>query len=74
MLLGITFVNRKVFRSWDALTEYGPAKTFYNRWKWWSDMADFARMMTGLAAETTYTKTILVHAIYLKADRTAPSV
>ena len=33
-------------------------------------MADFARMMTGLEAETTYTKTIVVHAIHLKAHRT----
>ena len=28
-----------------------PHKTLYNRWKRWSDLGVFARMMTGLAAE-----------------------
>ena len=37
----------------DAPKEYGPHKTLYNRWKRWSDMGVFARIMAGLAAEGT---------------------
>jgi hypothetical protein len=37
-------------RRCDAPKEYGPPKTLYNRWKRWSDMGVFARIMTGLAA------------------------
>jgi transposase len=58
----------------DAPKEYGPAKTLYNRWKRWSDMGVFARMMTGLAAEMPDDKTISIDATYLKAHRTASSL
>ncbi|AXY23305.1 hypothetical protein CD178_02558 [Komagataeibacter saccharivorans] len=33
----------------DAPREYGPHKTLYNRWKRWSAMGVFIRMMEGLA-------------------------
>lgn len=49
VLSGIIFVNRNGRRSRDALREYGPAKTLYNRWKRWSDKDIFIRMMEGLA-------------------------
>ena len=55
----------------DAPKEYGPPKTLYNRWKRWSDMGVFARIMTGLAAEAPDHKTISIDATYLKAHRTA---
>lgn len=35
----------------DAPVEYGPPKTLYNRWKRWSDMGVFARIMMGLAEQ-----------------------
>ncbi len=54
--------------------EYGPHKTLYNRWKRWSDMGVFARIMTGLAAEAPDNKTISIDATYLKAHRTASSL
>ena len=68
------FINRNGLRWCDAPREYGPAKTLYNRWKRWSDMGVFARIMMGLAAEAPDNKTISIDATYLKAHRTASSL
>ena len=70
----IIFINRNGLRCCDAPKEYGPSKTLYNRWKRWSDMGVFARIMTGLAAEAPDHKTISIDATYLKAHRTASSL
>ncbi|OJI93308.1 putative transposase of IS4/5 family DUF4096 [Planktotalea frisia] len=51
VLSGIIFINRNGLRWCDAPAAYGPPKTLYNRWKRWSDIGVFARIMTGLAAE-----------------------
>ncbi|WP_299845098.1 IS5 family transposase [uncultured Jannaschia sp.] len=74
VLSGIIFINRNGLRWCDAPSEYGPPKTLYNRWKRWSDMGVFARIMEGLAAEGTERKTIMIDATYLKAHRTASSL
>ena len=74
VLSGIIFINRNGLRWCDAPREYGPPKTLYNRWKRWSDMGVFARMMEGLAAEGTEQQTIMIDATYLKAHRTASSL
>ena len=74
VLSGIIFINRNGLRWCDAPAEYGPPKTLYNRWKRWSDMGVFARIMTGLAAEAPENKTISIDATYLKAHRTASSL
>ena len=74
VLSGIIFINRNGLRWRDAPAEYGPAKTLYNRWKRWSDMGVFARIMAGLAAEAPDHKTISIDATYLKAHRTASSL
>jgi len=71
VLSGIIFINRNGLRWCDAPAAYGPPKMFYNRWKRWSDMGVFARIMTGLAAEAPDNKTISIDATYLKAHRTA---
>lgn len=55
-------------------TDYGPHKTFYNRWKRWSEKGIFARMMAGLAAEHGETKTVMIDATYLKAHLMATSM
>ena len=60
VLSGIIFINRNGLRWCDAPSEYGPSKTLYNRWKRWSDMGVFARIMTGLAAEAPDHKTISI--------------
>ena len=74
VLSGIIFINRNGLRWCDAPKEYGPPKTFYNRWKRWSDNGVFARIMVGLAAEHAEHKTIMIDATYLKAHRTASSL
>ena len=74
VLSGIIFINRNGLRWCDAPSEYGPHKTLYNRWKRWSDMGVFARIMAGLAADAPDNKTISIDAIYLKAHRTASSL
>jgi transposase len=74
VLSGIIFVNRNGLRWRDAPSEHGPPKTLYNRWKRWSGMGVFARMMAGLAAEADVPKTIMIDATFLKAHRTASSL
>ena len=87
ILSGIIFISRNGLRWCDAPADYGPAKTLYNRWKRWSDMDVFARIMTGLAAEVPDNKTISIDATYplpssglfanherVKAHRTASSL
>ena len=64
-------INRNGLRLCDALAGYGPPKTLYNRWKRWSDMGVFGRIMTGLAAEAPDNKTISIDATYLKVHRIA---
>ena len=74
VLSGIIFINRNGLRWCDAPKEYGSHKTLYNRWKRWSDMGVFARIMEGLAAKAPDNKTISIDATYLKAHRTASSL
>ena len=74
VLSGIIFINRNGLRWCDAPKEYGPHKTLYNRWKRWSDMGVFARIMEGPAAKAPDNKTISIDATYLKAHRTASSL
>lgn len=74
VLSGIIFVNRNGLRWRDALREYGPHKMLYNRWKRWSAMGIFIRMMEGLATGKAEPQTIMIDATYLKAHCTASSL
>jgi transposase len=74
VLSRIIFANRNCLRWCDAPAEYGLTKTLYNRWKRWSDMGVFARIMVGLAEQAPDNKTISIDATYLKAHRTASSL
>ena len=74
VLRGIIFINRNGLRWCDAPKEYVPQKTLYNRWKRWSDMGVFARIMEGIAAKAPDNKTISIDATYLKAHHTASSL
>jgi transposase len=67
VLSGIIFINRNGLRWCDAPREYGPPKTLYNRWKRWSDMGVFARMMVGLSSAGGEEKVVMIDATYLKA-------
>ena len=73
-LSGIIFINRNDLRWCDAPTEYCPPKTLYNRWKRWSDMGVFARIMMGLSEQAPDNQTLSIDATYLKAHRTASSL
>ena len=66
VLSGIIFVNRNGLRWCDAPKEYGPAKTLYNRWKRWSRLGVFARMMAGLASEAPEHTTIMIDPTFPK--------
>ena len=44
---GVIFINRNELRWCDAPEKFGPPKTFYNRWKRWSDIGVLARIMMG---------------------------
>ena len=54
--------------------EYGPHKSLCNRLKRWNKISEFARIMAGLAAQGTATKTIMIEATYLTAHHTASSL
>jgi transposase len=60
VLRGIIFINRNGLRWCDAPRDYGPPKTLYNRWKLWSGMGGFARIMEGLASEAAEPKTVMI--------------
>ena len=74
VLIGIIFINRNGLRWRDAPSEYGPAKTLYNRWKRWSDKGVFARMLLEMADHGRMTNTLMIDATHLKAHRTASSL
>ena len=58
----------------NAPLDYGPHKTLYNRWKCWSRMGVFARIMTELAAQAQQIEMGMIDATHLKAHRTASSL
>ena len=74
VLSGMIFINRNSLRWCDAAREYGPVKSFYTRWKRWSDNGVFAGIMVGLATERAEHKTIMIDATCLKAHRAASSL
>ncbi|MBF0863002.1 IS5 family transposase [Gluconobacter kanchanaburiensis] len=74
VLSRIIFVNRNGLRWRDAPREYGPHKTLYNRWKRWSGMGIFMRMMDGLSAPSAEPQTIMIDATSLKAHRNPSSL
>ncbi|PIL19917.1 transposase [Puniceibacterium antarcticum] len=60
VLSGIIFINRSGLRWRDAPSAHGPHKTFYSRWKRWSEKDIFARMMAGLAALHGEKNTVMI--------------
>lgn len=71
VLSGTIFFNRNGLRCFDVLREYGPHKTFCNRWKRWGDLGAFARVIDELDSKGSQEKSVLIDATYLKAHRTA---
>jgi transposase len=74
VLSGIIFIQRNGLIWKHAPSAHGPPKTLYNRWKRWSRMGVFARILTELAAAGQETGTVRMDATHLKAHRTASSL
>lgn len=70
----IIFVIRNGLRWRDAPTEYGPAKTIYNRFIGWSRMGVFNKIFAALAAKGEKPDQLMIDATHLKAHRTAASL
>ena len=60
VLSGIIFINRNGLRWCDVPKEYGPHKALYSRWKRWSEIGIFARVMASPAAEHGEKKTVMI--------------
>lgn len=65
VLSGILFINRNGLPWPDVPREYGLPKTLCNRWKRWSDMGVFARIMERFAAEAADHKAITIPLVTL---------
>ena len=74
VISGIVHVIRHGLMWRDAPAVYGPHKTLYNRFVWWSAAGVFDRIFAELAAESTATDTVMIDATHLKAHRTAASL
>ena len=74
VLSGIIFIDRNGLRWCDAPKGFGPHKTLYIRWKLWSDVGVFARVMMGLSAKEPYNKATSIAGTNLKSHRTASSL
>ena len=74
VLSGIIHVQRNGLMWKDAPAVYGRPKTLYNRWKRWSRMGLFARILLEFAAEGQDIETVMIDATHLKAHRTAASL
>ena len=71
---GIVYVIKHGLQWKDAPKEYGPHKTFYNRFIRWSRLGVFDRILAALAGEGLRPERIMIDAIHLKAHRTAASL
>jgi putative transposase len=70
----IVFVIKNGLRWRDALREYGPHKTIYNRFVRWSRMGVFNKIFAALARTGGKPERIMIDATHLKAHRTAASL
>lgn len=74
VLSGIVHVNRNGLRWRDAPSAYGSHKTLYSRWRRWSRMGVFARMLLALAQARQEADVLMIDATHLKVHRTAASL
>jgi len=71
---GIIYVIKHGLQWKDAPKDYGPPKTFYNRFIRWSRLGVFDRIFAALAGEGPKPERIMIDSTHLKAHRTAASL
>ncbi len=71
VLSGIIFCLQRGYRWSDVPTEYGPAKTLYNRYKRWSQAGVFERIFNTLASQGADLSTLMIDASHVKTHRVA---
>lgn len=71
---GIVYVIRNGLQWKDALKDYGPHKTLYNRFIRWSRLGVLDRIFASLAGEGPRPERVMIDATHLKAHRTAASL
>jgi putative transposase len=71
---GIVFVIRNGLRWRDALKDYGPHKTIYNRFIRGSRLGVFNKIFAALGTKGGKTDSLMIDATHLKAHRRAASL
>ena len=71
---GIIYVIKHGLQWKDALDEYGPYKTLYNRFGRWSRLGIFNKIFTELVNKTPFDCSLMLDSTHLKAHRTAASL
>ena len=71
VLSGIIFCLQRGYRWSDVPSEYGPAKTLYNRYVRWAAAGVFKRVFKTLAAECAALSTLMIDASHVKTHRIA---
>lgn len=67
---GIIFVIKNGLRWRDAPSGYGPHKTLYNRFIWWSRLDIFDNIFSNLSVTEEPPDTLMIDATHLEAHRT----
>ena len=71
VLSGIIFCLQRGYRWSDVPTEYGPAKTLYNRYKRWSEAGIFKDIFEALSSQRIDKGTLMIDASHIKTHRIA---
>ena len=71
VLSGIIYCLQRGYRWSDVPSEYGSAKTLYNRFKRWSEAGVFERIFEALATQEADLNTLMIDASHIKTHRIA---
>jgi len=71
VISGIVFVIKSGCRWCDCPSEYGPAKTIYNRFVRWAERGVWERLFRALATRGRATDVQMIDATHVKAHRSA---
>lgn len=71
VLSGIIFCLQRGYRWTDVPSEYGPAKTLYNRYKRWSEAGVFTQIFDTLTQDGADLSVLMIDASHVKTHRIA---